>query len=71
MSKMAELSMQIDDLVEQGMSAKFIAVSLDIPISWAEEAINQRMELELMKQHESMEHARQLEDFSPFDTYNS
>lgn len=71
MSKMAELSMQIDDLVEQGMSAKFIAVALDIPLAWAEQAINDRMDLELAKQYESMEYARQLEDFSPFDTFNS
>lgn len=71
MSKMAELSMQIDELVEQGMSAKFIAVTLNVPLEWAENAIEERMNEEMLKQYESMEYSRQLEDFSPFDTFNS
>lgn len=71
MSKMAELSMQIDELVEQGMSAKFIAATLNVPMEWAEQAIQDRMDLELMKQYEMQQHAADLEDFSPFDTFNS
>jgi hypothetical protein len=52
MSKMAELSMQIDDLVEQGMTAKFIAATLNVPIEWAFQAIEERQQLELQKQQE-------------------
>ena len=54
MSKMAELAAEIDTLVEQGMSAKFIAVALRIPFQWAENAVNERKELELQKQQEMM-----------------
>lgn len=54
MSKMAELAAQIDELVELGMSAKFIAVSLNVPIQWAEYAIENRNNLELQKQNESV-----------------
>lgn len=71
MSKMAELAMQIDELVEQGMTAKFIAVTLNVPIEWAEQAIQDRMDLELMKQYEMQQCASELENFSPFDTVNS
>mgnify|MGYP003346042131 CR=1 FL=1 len=54
MSKMSELAAEIDELVEQGMSAKFIAVALKIPMQWAEDAVNERKELELQKQQEMM-----------------
>jgi len=54
MSRMAELSMDIDDLVEQGMTAKFIAVTLGVPYEWAEQAIERRNELEKQKQLEMM-----------------
>jgi hypothetical protein len=54
MSKMAELSAQIDELVEQGMSAKFISVSLGIPFEWAEQAVYDRELLELEKQNVMM-----------------
>jgi hypothetical protein len=52
MSKMADIAMQIEELVEQGMTAKFIAVTLNVPIQWAEYAIEERNELELQKQQE-------------------
>lgn len=52
MSKMSEIAMQIDELVEQGMTAKFIAVTLNVPIQWAQYAIEERQELELQKQQE-------------------
>jgi len=55
MSKMAELSAQIEDLVEQGMTAKFIAVTLNIPFHWAEQAVRDRQELEIQKQNEMMD----------------
>jgi hypothetical protein len=51
---MAELSAQIDELVEQGMTAKFISVTLGIPYAWAEQALIERNELELQKQQEMM-----------------
>lgn len=54
MSKMAELAMQIDELVEQGMSAKFIAATLNVPLHWALDAIEMREELEFEKQQQFM-----------------
>lgn len=57
MSKMAELAMQIDELVEQGMSAKFIVATLGVPLHWAEQAIQDRQDLELQKQYEFMQYA--------------
>jgi hypothetical protein len=53
---MSDIAMEIDDLVEQGMSAKFIAVTLDVPYEWAEHAIEQRYNLEQQKQQEVMSH---------------
>ena len=50
MSRMSELSMQIEELVEKGMTAKFIAASLNVPIEWAEYAIEERYELEKQNQ---------------------
>jgi hypothetical protein len=52
MSKMAELSMQIEELVEQGMTAKFISATLNVPIEWVYYAIEERNQLELQKQNE-------------------
>jgi orotate phosphoribosyltransferase-like protein len=54
MSKMAELSARIDELVEQGMTAKFIAATLNVPIEWAMDAMEQREFLELEKQYGAM-----------------
>jgi hypothetical protein len=51
MSKMADISLQIEELVEKGMTAKFIAATLNVPIEWAEYAIEERYELELQKQN--------------------
>jgi hypothetical protein len=57
MSKMAELAMEIDDLIEQGMSAKFIAIKLNIPIQMVQDAFEQRENLELEKQYEFLSYA--------------
>jgi len=57
MSKMAELAMEIDDLIEQGMSAKFIAIKLNIPIQMVQDAFEQRENLELEKQYECLSYA--------------
>lgn len=48
MSKMAELSMQIEELVEQGMTAKFIAVTMNVPIEFVNSAIDARNDLEML-----------------------
>jgi hypothetical protein len=52
---MAELSAQIDEMVEQGMSAKFIVASLGVPYEWALQAIEQRECLEIEKQCQHMD----------------
>jgi hypothetical protein len=57
MSKMAELAMEIDDLIEQGMSAKFIAIKLNIPIQMVQDAFEQRENLEIEKQYEFLSYA--------------
>jgi hypothetical protein len=57
MSKMAELAMEIDDLIEQGMSAKFIAIKLGIPFQMVQDAFEQRENLEIEKQHEFLSYA--------------
>ena len=60
MSKMAELSAQIDEMVEQGMTAKFISVSLGIPFDWAVKAIEEREALEIEKQYEYLSYADEM-----------
>ena len=57
MSKMAELAMEIDDLIEQGMSAKFIAIKLGISFQMVQDAFEQRENLEIEKQHEFLSYA--------------
>ena len=57
MSKMAELAMEIDDLIEQGMSVKFIAIKLNIPIQMVQDAFEQRENLEIEKQYEFLSYA--------------
>ena len=60
MSKMAELSMEIDDLIDQGMTAKFIAIKLGIPFQMVEDAIEQRENLEIEKQYEYLSYADEM-----------
>jgi hypothetical protein len=62
MGKISDIVMEINELVEAGMSAKFIAVKLNIPIQWAEQAIQDREDLELMKQYEAMQYAEHSAD---------
>ena len=57
MSKMGEIALQIDELVEQGMSAKFISVTLGVPLEWAQNAMYDRELLELEKQNVMMSYA--------------
>ena len=54
MSKMGEIALQIDELVEQGMSAKFISVTLGVPLEWAQNSMYDRELLELEKQNVMM-----------------
>jgi queuine/archaeosine tRNA-ribosyltransferase len=54
---MSDIAMDIDDLVEQGMSAKYISVVLGVPYEWAEYAIQNRADEELQKQYEFMQYA--------------
>ena len=60
MSKMAELSARIDELIEQGMSAKFISVTLNIPFEWVQTALEQREALEIEKQYEYLSYADEM-----------
>lgn len=62
MSKMAELAATIDDLVEQGMTAKFISVTLGVPFEWAQQAIEDREALEIEKQYQYMNYADESAD---------
>ena len=57
---MAELSMEIDDLIDQGMTAKFIAIKLGIPFQMVEDAIEQRENLEIEKQYEYLSYADEM-----------
>jgi formyltetrahydrofolate hydrolase len=57
MSKMAELSMEINDLIEQGMTVKFIAAKLGIPFQMVQDEFDNRENLELEKQYEYMSYA--------------
>lgn len=54
MSKMAELVMDIEDMVEQGYSALSIAAKLNIPLNWAQEVVEDRYQLEQQKQNETI-----------------
>jgi hypothetical protein len=57
MSKMAELSMDIEELLAEGMSPKFIAVSLNCPLEMVYDTIEQIQCLELEKQYEMLSYA--------------
>lgn len=57
MSKMSELSAEIDTLIEQGMSAKFISVTLGIPFEWVQTAMEDREALEIERQYEYLSYA--------------
>jgi orotate phosphoribosyltransferase-like protein len=54
MSKMSELMLEMQELAERGMSAKFIAVSLNVPLQWAQDAIDE------FNQHQHLEQQYQM-----------
>jgi hypothetical protein len=57
MSKMAELSLEIEELLAEGMSPKFIAVTLNTPIQMVYDTMEQLENLELERQYEMMSYA--------------
>jgi hypothetical protein len=71
MSKMSELHIDVMNAIEQGMSAKFLVATFGISFDTAEQLIEDRHNEEICKQYEAMQHAQELENFSPFDTMNS
>jgi hypothetical protein len=60
MSKMAELALEIEELLVEGMSPKFIAVTLNAPIEMVYDTIEQMECLELEKQFEMMSYADEM-----------
>lgn len=60
MGKMAELALEIEELLADGMSPKFIAVTLNIPIQMVYYTIDQLENLELEKQYEMMSYADEM-----------
>ena len=54
MSGMKDLVMDMMEMAEQGFSAFSIAAKLNVPLNWAESAVEERHELEQQKQHEMM-----------------
>lgn len=57
MSKMAELSMEIEELLADGIAPNSIAVVLDIPIEMVYDTIEQLECLEIEKQYEFLSYA--------------
>jgi hypothetical protein len=57
MSKMAELALEIEELLAEGMSPKFIVATLNCPIEMVYDFIEQREYLELEKQYEMLSYA--------------
>lgn len=59
MSKMAELEIEILDMLSEGETPVYISRVLDVPVTWVYEAM------------ESDPDKSNTEVFSPFDTFNS
>lgn len=57
MSKMAELSLDIEELLAEGIAPKSIAVVLDVPIEMVYDTIEQIECLEIEKQYEFLSYA--------------
>lgn len=62
MSAMKNLVIDMQEMAEQGFSAFSIAAKLNVPLSWAEEIVNEREDLELEKQYEMMSYADECAD---------
>lgn len=57
---MAELSMDIEDLLSEGMTPKFIAVTLSVPLEMVYDTIEQLECLQLESQYEMMSYADEM-----------
>jgi orotate phosphoribosyltransferase-like protein len=55
MSKMGELHAEITELIEQGMSEKFIAIMLNVPIDLVRDVFDERMALEEMNYYDPLD----------------
>ena len=60
MSKMAELALDIEELLIKGMSPKFIAVTLDCPLGFVFDTLDQMECLEIEKQYEMLSYADEM-----------
>ena len=60
MSKMAELALEIEELLAEGMSPKFIVATLKCPIEMVYGVIEQLENLQLEKQYEMMSYADEM-----------
>jgi hypothetical protein len=60
MSKMAELALEIEELLAEGMSPKFIVATLNCPIEMVYGVIEQLENLQLEKQYEMMSYADEM-----------
>jgi hypothetical protein len=61
-SKMAELALEIEELLEQGMTAKFIAVTLNVPIEMVYATVEQLECYHIEKQYEMLSYADEAAD---------
>lgn len=57
MSKMSEIAYEIEELLTEGMSPKFIVATLRCPIEMVYDVIEQLESLQLEKQYEMMSYA--------------
>jgi hypothetical protein len=57
---MAELSMEIEELLKGGMSPKYIVATLKCPVKMVYDVIEQLENLELEKQYEMMSYADEM-----------
>ena len=55
MSKMGELHAEITELIEQGMSEKFISVVLNVPLELVHQVYDERMCLEQLNYYDSVD----------------
>lgn len=55
MSKMGELHAEITELIEQGMSEKFIAVMLNVPLELVHQVYEDRMSLEQLNYYDTVD----------------
>jgi hypothetical protein len=57
---MAELALEIEELLAEGMSPKFIVATLNCPIEMVYDTMEQLESLEIEKQYEMMSYADEM-----------